>query len=90
MFMYSVPTTLPIPNSNGSLFIAIKWNASAILLLKVTYQENILLANCLLAGSCWIISSTLKMEAVCSSEQSVATQQTTLRHIPEDDTLHNL
>jgi hypothetical protein len=36
-----------------------------------------------------IIYSTLKMEAICSSETSVATQQTTRRHIPEDDTLHN-
>jgi hypothetical protein len=37
-----------------------------------------------------IISSTLKMEAICSSETSVATQQTTRRHIPEDDTLYYL
>jgi hypothetical protein len=29
------------------------------------------------------------MEAICSSEKSVATQQTTWRHIPEDDTFHN-
>jgi hypothetical protein len=29
------------------------------------------------------------MEAICSSETSVATQQTTRRHIPEDDTIHN-
>jgi hypothetical protein len=36
-----------------------------------------------------IFSSTLKMEAIGSSETSVATQQTTRRHIPEDDTLHN-
>jgi hypothetical protein len=36
-----------------------------------------------------IISSTLKMEAICSSETSVATQEATRRHIPEDDTLHN-
>jgi hypothetical protein len=36
-----------------------------------------------------IISSTLKMEAICSSETSVEIQQTTRRHIPEDDTLHN-
>jgi hypothetical protein len=36
-----------------------------------------------------IISSTLKMEAICSSETSVATQQTARRHIPEDDTVHN-
>jgi hypothetical protein len=34
-------------------------------------------------------SSILKMEATCSSETSVATQQTSRRHIPEDDTLHN-
>jgi hypothetical protein len=29
------------------------------------------------------------MEALCSSETPVATQRTTRRHIPEDDTLHN-
>jgi hypothetical protein len=29
------------------------------------------------------------MEAICSSETSDATQQTTRGHIPEDDTLHN-
>jgi hypothetical protein len=34
-----------------------------------------------------IISSTLKMEVICSSETTVATQQTTWRHIPEDDIL---
>jgi hypothetical protein len=27
------------------------------------------------------------MEAICSSETSVVTEQTTRRHIPEDDTL---
>jgi hypothetical protein len=44
----------------------------------------ILLANRLLTE---IISSTLKMEAICTSETSVSTQQTTRRHIPEDGTL---
>jgi hypothetical protein len=41
--------------------------------------------------TCWFLLkfSTLKMEAICSSETSVASQQTTRRHIPEDDTLHN-
>jgi hypothetical protein len=33
------------------------------------------------------ISSTLKMEVICSSETSVEIQRTTRRHIPEDDTL---
>jgi hypothetical protein len=43
--------------------------------------------------TCWFLlklfSSTLKMEAICSSETSFATQQTTRRHFPEDNTLHN-
>jgi hypothetical protein len=34
-----------------------------------------------------LISSTLKMEAICSSEMSVEARRTTRRHIPEDDTL---
>jgi hypothetical protein len=32
-------------------------------------------------------SSTLKMEAIRSSETSGTTQRTTRRHIPEEDTL---
>jgi hypothetical protein len=35
------------------------------------------------------ISSTLKTEAIRSSETSVETQRTTRRHIPEDNTLQN-
>jgi hypothetical protein len=34
-----------------------------------------------------LIFSTLKMEAICSSEMSVDTQRTTLSYIPEDGTL---
>jgi hypothetical protein len=30
------------------------------------------------------------MEAICSTETSGASQQTTRRHIPEDDTLHTM
>jgi hypothetical protein len=43
-------------------------------------------------AACWFLlkfSSTLKMEAISSSETSVASQQTTRRYIPEDYTLHN-
>jgi hypothetical protein len=36
-----------------------------------------------------LISSTLKMEAICSSETSVDTQRTTRHYIPQDGTLHN-
>jgi hypothetical protein len=41
--------------------------------------------------SCFLLgfSSTLKMEAICSSETSVEFQQTTRRYFPEDITLHN-
>jgi hypothetical protein len=34
-----------------------------------------------------LTSSTLKMEAICSSETWDETRQTTRRHIPEDDTI---
>jgi hypothetical protein len=44
-------------------------------------------SHLLLAGFSEPISSTLKMEAIYSSETSVVTQPTTRRHIPEDDTL---
>jgi hypothetical protein len=45
-------------------------------------------SRCLLDGLL-NYSSTLKMEAIRSSETLGATQWTTRRHIPEDDTLHN-
>jgi hypothetical protein len=37
--------------------------------------------------SCSAYSSTLKMEAICSSETSVYFQRTTRRYIPDDSTL---
>jgi hypothetical protein len=40
--------------------------------------------------SCLAYSSTLKMEATCSSEMSVDFQQTVWRYIPDDRTLHIL
>jgi hypothetical protein len=39
--------------------------------------------------SCWAYSSTLKMEATCSSETSVGFQRTTRHYFPEDSTLHS-
>jgi hypothetical protein len=38
---------------------------------------------------CSAYFSTLKMEAICSSETSVEFQRTTGRYIPENGTLHN-
>jgi hypothetical protein len=38
--------------------------------------------------SCSAYSSTLKMEATCSSETSNDFQRITRRYIPEDSTLH--
>jgi hypothetical protein len=38
--------------------------------------------------SCSAYFSTLKMEAICSSEMPVDVQQITWRYIPEDSTLH--
>jgi hypothetical protein len=35
---------------------------------------------------CWAYFSTLKMEAICSSETSIDTRRTTRRYIPEDGT----
>jgi hypothetical protein len=61
-------------------------NINSIIFWDMTPCSLLQLANCLLAK---IISSTLKMEAICSSEASVGAQQTTRRHIPEDNTLHN-
>jgi hypothetical protein len=51
-------------------------------------HKYIMLATCLLAGLL-NYSSTLKMEAVRSSETSGTTLRTTRRHIPEEDTLPN-
>jgi hypothetical protein len=38
---------------------------------------------------CLAYSSTLKMEATCSSEMSVDFYRTTRIYVPEDTTLHN-
>jgi hypothetical protein len=54
--------------------------------------KNTLSKNPALLATCWFIAQliflTLQMEAICSSETSIDTQQTTLHYIPEDGTLH--
>jgi hypothetical protein len=44
------------------------------------------------ASTCFLaklILSTLKMEAICSSETPIETKRTTRRYIPEDGSLYN-
>jgi hypothetical protein len=67
-----------------------EFRSSTYLLFPIQTQissRQIILFACWFFAKC--ISSTLKMEAICSSETSVETQRTTRCHIPEDDTLHN-
>jgi hypothetical protein len=60
--------------------IIIFWNVTPCSLLRFLPRDYLLVLAKL-------FPSTLKMEAICSSETSVASQQTTRRHFPEDDTL---
>jgi hypothetical protein len=48
-----------------------------------------LLVTCFMLVSWWAYSSTLNMEATCSSETTFDFQRTTKRYIIEDRTLHN-
>jgi hypothetical protein len=62
---------------------------SAVVMKSIIFWD---VTPCSLPPACLLvlaemISSTLKMEAICSSETPVTTQQTTRRHIQEDDTL---
>jgi hypothetical protein len=56
---------------------------------RISQTKNLLLDTCLMLVSCIAYSSTLKMEAMCSSETSGYFQRTTHRYIPENRTLHN-
>jgi hypothetical protein len=51
-------------------------------------RNQALLAARFMPVSCLAYSSTLKMEATCSSGTSVDFQRTARRYIPEDRTLH--
>jgi hypothetical protein len=58
-------------------------------LLNTTETSSAWLATCFTLVSCFVYSSTLKLEATCSSEMSSEFQQTTWHYIPEDRIVHN-
>jgi hypothetical protein len=55
----------------------------AVILIQILNQKYIVGFEVFRA----VVMRTLKMEAMCCSETSVAALQITRRHIPEDDTL---
>jgi hypothetical protein len=61
--------------------------------VMAAYSENrtkhILLAACVLLFSYFAYSSTLKMEAVSSSENCINFYRTTRRYVSEDASTHN-
>jgi hypothetical protein len=63
--------------------------ASIFRVEEINSAKTSKLATCCLLVFAELISLTLKMEAICSSETLVETQRTTRFHIPEDDTIHN-
>jgi hypothetical protein len=76
-------------DSTKHLVMSPRWGSTPRLTDRLTIGHNVTLADYF---ACWflaeLISSTLKMEAICSSETSVDTQRTAQRNIP-DDILHN-
>jgi hypothetical protein len=68
---------------NTSIF----WDKILFSLLKINRWT--LLVNCFILLSCLDYSSTLKMEATCSSETLVDFEQTTQPYIPKGITLQN-
>jgi hypothetical protein len=68
------------PEDGGDMFLRnVGWNSTGYMTLYLTRWYR-------LPVFAELISSTLKMEAICSSKTSVETQRTTRRHIPQDDT----
>jgi hypothetical protein len=67
------------------MFVWRIWRFGGTYRLQLHGQSRPLLARWFLAE---FISSTLKIEALCSSETSVDTQRTTRYYIPEDGTLY--
>jgi hypothetical protein len=66
-----------------------KWRQCIPPKCQLTFNGLGQLGTCFTLVSCLVYSSSVKMEAKCSSETSVDFQGTTRRYIPEDDTLHN-
>jgi hypothetical protein len=54
-----------------------------------TYRLQLCLPPAFTLVSCSAYSSTLNIEAICSSETSADFQRTARHYIPEDSTLHN-
>jgi hypothetical protein len=78
---FQVPTEVVMKST-------IFWDITPCSQLKVNRRfGGPLLATCFHAGFLLGLFSTLKMEAICSSETSVDFQRTTRRYIPEDSTL---
>jgi hypothetical protein len=79
---------------NGTIFwditpyspLSINRHFGEIYRLHLQGRKNKLLSRWILAQ---LLFPALKMEAICSSETSVDTQQSTRRYIPEDGTFHN-
>jgi hypothetical protein len=68
------------PEDGGDMFLRnVGWNSTGYMALYLTRWYR-------LPVFAELISSTLKMEAIFSSETSVETQRATRRHIPEDVT----
>jgi hypothetical protein len=70
-------------------FYLLGYNAVQSVENQTTFRRNILLSSsefvlCFLLVSCWAYSSTLKMEATCSSETSIDFERTTHQYIAQD------
>jgi hypothetical protein len=68
------------------------WDITPCSPLKVDYvreEHFALLAACFMLVSCLAYSSTLKMEAICSSKMQDEFQRTAQHYIPESRTLRN-
>jgi hypothetical protein len=74
-------------------YIPEKWNSSTVFLVMTRCKQcpqakHAIRATYFMLVSCLAQSSILKIEATCSSENSVNFQRTMLCYIPEDRVLH--